>query len=357
MNDDGVKRPTLPASLVDADPFAAPRTGPQRTPAGTPGPADTADAVKIPCPCACECGNDTDKTYSDVESLSAARFLRCASCAAAGHHGEKWMPEDAPRAQRPSLPSTDREVTGARTGERFVIRQPVVDAEDDEWDREIARRLAKERREAAIAKWQASLPERWQLPYEGEELVPEVEERLERLRLGNAGDHGTSLLCIGPFGSGKTWVAYTYARAAVDRWLLWPQEIRVGTETEILGPIALASPWEVAAKAAELLKPTLKMLIIDDVGTGNFRNMDNQHAAYTQVVNWMYEHKRALVITTNKVPGSGKDLDKWIGPTAYERLKHMVGARQVFRDENKRAELTAQWEAEYQDILATRGRD
>lgn len=293
------------------------------------------------------------------------RFLRCTACAEAYHFGPRWTVDSTASV---GLGKADHIVTGNNRLRKdnespitFVVRHRYVDPEDEASNKEIAQRLAIERRETAITRWLDRLPERWKLPYdEGEELVPQVEERLERLRSGKT--HGSSLICIGPFGSGKTWVAYTYARAAVDRWVLWPQEIRVGTEAEIMEPIALASPWEVAEKSNELLKHSLKMLIIDDVGAlGTYKNRDNRFATWTKVVNWMYEHNRTLVLTTNKTlgleagtpPAEHEDLlVRWIGPTAYERLKHMVGAEQVFRDENKRSEMASRWEAEYQAMRA-----
>jgi DNA replication protein DnaC len=360
--DDNIQSAGLPASLADADPFGAspvPRSTTARTqPTTAPASAPVEASSFVPCPCSCGCGNLTNKTYSEVESLSAAKHLRCESCGKAFHFGPRWI-TDEPASNVTETASADKVVTGERSGETFVIRERVIDPLDAEWERQVARQLEQERRDAARDRWLQGLPERWQLPYDdGEELVPEVEERLARLKDGRAADHGTSLLCIGPFGSGKTWVAYTYARAAVDRWLLWPQQIRIGTEAEIVEPIAAASPWEVEAKMKELLKPTLRMLVIDDVGAfSTYRTPEARWAAFGKIIDWMYAHKRTVVITTNFTLGVGGELDKWIGTRPYERLKSMVGQHQVFRDEDKRSEMTLQWEAEYQAMKAKAGRD
>lgn len=347
------------------DPFAAPSTPSMNTTAKpaimrpeptTPRPnryqdpaASNDGAEFVPCPCVCNCGNRTDMTYATLASPDSARHLRCKSCGEQLHLGSRWTPERSTGAE---IGSADRVATGGRTGNSFVVRaQPVTDPEEDAWNREIEERLANERRDQARDRWLERLPARWRKPYnDGEELAPEVEERLARFQSGQGG-HGTSLMCIGTFGGGKTWVAYTYARAAVDRHLLWPQEITIGTEADIMEPLALASPWELTERSQELLKPTMKLLIIDDVGAlGTYKNHENRFATWTKVVNWAYEHNRALVLTTNKTLGEGGELEQWIGPTAYERLKHMVGEHQVFRDDNKRAEMTALWEAEYQKV-------
>jgi DNA replication protein DnaC len=350
------------------DPFALPHTPSGRNPildrleanaaqtgrpvrSGLPAQADATPGTNYPCPCVCLCNNHTNKKYSEVESFDAAKSLRCDECAQKSHFGPRWSPAGSHLA---ALGAADEVVT-TKNGASFVIRRNHEDPEDEALNRQIAEDIATEQRTQARDKWLASLPERWRMPYrDGETLVPEVEERLSRLADGDAAAHGTSLLCCGPFGTGKTWVAYTYARAAVDRRLLWPQEVRVGTEADIMEPIALAAPWEVSAKASGLLRPNLKLLIIDDVGAlGTYKNEANRYATWSKVVNWAYEHKRAVVLTTNLSLGDGQELENWIGPTAYARLRHMVGRKQVFREQDKRAQMTAQWEAEY--LAAQRG--
>lgn len=346
---DHMNRAGLPASLSDADAFAAlgPRPNPSRTPVL---PADDSGA-RFLCPCTCNCGNDTSHAQSDVTSPSAARHLRCGSCAAESHFGPRWNP--TPNRETTGTSQHDEIRTGSRTGRIVAVRRHVPDPEEQQWHREAAEQLEAERRNTARDRWLSNLPERWQLPYDqNEALVPEVADRLNRLQKNQ--HVGTSLLCIGPFGSGKTWVAYTYARAAVDRRLLWPSEVRIGTEAEIVEPLANAG-FRIAEEMGKLFKPTLKMLIIDDVGSFSaYRNQQERWAAFGKIVDWMYVHRRALVITTNKSLGTGAELEQWIGLPAYERIKSMAGEKQVFRDENKRGEMTALWESEYQ---AMRGGD
>lgn len=356
---DNSPRPGTASSLGDADPFAAPTPTPRvrdithdtYAADGSGAPVDKSEP--FPCPCSCACGNNTEKTVAQITSPSAARYLRCEPCAQDSHFGPQWNP--AP-GHSIGLGPDDRVVVGDR-GTSVTIRKYVPDPIDLEWERQAVEDLATERRNGARERWLMSLPERWQLPYDdGEELVREVEDRLTRLKSGNS--VGTSLICFGPFGSGKTWVAYTYARAAVDRRLLWPKEIVIGTEAEIVEPLASAAAWDIAARMDDLLKPTLKMLMIDDVGTFSaYRNAEQRFAAFGKIVDWMYVHKRALVITTNKSLGTGGELEQWIGAPAYERLKSMAGQHQVYRDENKRGEMTAQWESEYQQMRAERGLD
>lgn len=341
MSDD-FTTPALPASLAGADPFAAatPSRHPQTQARPSAQSTEKVAGEKFPCPCACNCNNLTAMDSTEVASASAAKFLRCASCAQAQHFGTRWNPQPTPLVS--SVAPQDEVKMGTRTNTPIAIRHRGVDEEQEAWQREAAQQLEQERRDAARDRWMQRMPERWRLPYE---KVDEVEERLARLKKRES--VGTSLICFGPFGSGKTWVAHTYARAAVDQWLLWPSEILIGTEGDIVEPIANAG-FRIADEMAKLLKPNLKMLIIDDVGQmSTYRTAEDRWAAFGKVVDWMYAHRRTLVITTNLELGKGGELEKWMGAAAYERLKSMAGARQVFRDEDKRSEMTARWEADY----------
>jgi DNA replication protein DnaC len=352
---DDFSTPSLPRTLAGADPFGAPgRPGPVQQPVRR---ESNPDAQKYPCPCMCRCGNDTSLGADEVTSLAAAKHLRCAPCASKGHFGLQWNPD--PNAMVSPHVEQDKVVVGKR-GTTVAIRHHIESANEEQaqWEREAALELEQQRRDEARDRWMARMPERWRLPYEP---IDEIDERLVRLK--NNETVGTSLICFGPFGSGKTWAAHTYARAAVDQWLLWPSEITIGTEGDIIEPIANAG-FRIGEVMDKILKPNLKMLIIDDVGQmSTYRSADDRWAAFGKVVDWMYAHRRTLVITTNLTLGKGNELEQWIGAAAYERLRSMAGAKQVFRDEDKRGEMTAKWEAEYNalhnndDPALAQGRD
>lgn len=340
MTDD-FTTPAMPRALAGADPFAVPAS-PRHPDAQPARPAVDGDAAKYPCPCTCGCGNDTALAAVEVTSTAAAKHLRCVECATKGHFGVRWNPD--PNALVSPHVAQDKLVVGDRTGAPIAIRHHIQSANDEqaEWEREAAAELEQQRRDAAKQRWMERMPERWRLPYEP---IEEIDERVERLKNGQT--IGTSLICFGPFGSGKTWAAHTYARAAVDQWVLWPSEILIGTEGDIIEPIANAG-FRIAEVMDKILKPNLKMLVIDDVGQmSTYRSHEDRWAAFGKVVDWMYAHRRTLVITTNLELGKEEALEKWIGAAAYERLRSMAGAKQVFRDEDKRGEMTAKWEAEY----------
>lgn len=354
-------RPAVPEHLAavlggmggsgGADPFAAASVPvararrelsvPDRSRSSAFAAADTSGDL-FGCPCSCGCGNDTTLLASKVTSATAARMLRCVACAKAGHLGLPVV------ADKVALSA----VAAGKAGLTPKVRpMAIYDAEDAELDRIAARDAEAMRRAAAKVAFEASLPEKFRRPLDAVQ-EPAVEDRLRRLASGRGG-HQLSLLTYGPYGSGKTWVGYSYARCAVERNLLWPQQIKHGTEAEIMEPLVFAPKWEVADRMKALLNPQMRMILIDDVGNmGRWPDVATRHATYASVVNWCWENNRALILTTNKDMGQGESLEEWIGVAAYERVRNMVGRDPVFRVGNQRATMQAKWEAEYQAHLA-----
>lgn len=368
MVSDEVSRAGFPDSLAEvlaaADPFAGPAapvrpgpvTGEPVAVAGdpavvrplrpAPGSKDVASEGRYPCPCACGCGNDTEMPTSEVESWTAARALRCNSCAAAGHFGAAWNSEAvvADTANR-ALLSGDHEVTGSRTGERIVVRSVVVDPEEAALDRQVAIEFEQRRREEALNRWLEKVPARFKHAT-GDVIAPEVVERLDRLRDPN-GVHFASLLVQGPTGGGKTWTAYQYALSAVQRSILWPQQIRIGTEQTLFEPYVCARPNDRPVRRAELLNDSVRMIVIDDVGTARFQffTAEDRWSLWQDVVDWAYARDKALVLTSNL---DMDELYEWLGERAYDRLKHMIGTEVMIREEPKRAETAHRREEAYQ---------
>lgn len=339
------------ASAGGVDPFAAPATpvAPRR-PVSGPVPVGSSafapgdeSGVMFACPCSCECGKDTTVAASKVTSAAAARMLRCPACIRAGHLGLAAKKDTAPVADG-----------AARKRPKPQVRVvSVYDEDDAELDRMAAREALAMRWAEATAKFEKSLPEKFRRPLDPVQEQA-VEDRLKRLEDPQGrGDHQLSLHTYGPYGSGKTWVGYSYLRCAVERRLVWPSEIVHGTEAEIMEPLVFAARWEIADRMKKFLNPRMKMLLIDDVGNmGRWPDVETRHATYASVVNWCWENNRALIMTTNLDLGPGESLERWIGVAAYERWRNMIGRDPVFRVGNKRAELTAKWEAEYQEHLA-----
>lgn len=361
---DEISRPEVPATLKDlldgaADPFARHPAASAAAPTAPANPSTPgATGEMYPCPCVCQCGNDTSMPLAKVTegSMAAAvRRLRCEPCVKAGHLTNP--PTTAtPQARPASAPTRDIgehdiATRGTRTGTPIVLRTSTTTDQEAEWDRQAAIQAEQARRDAAEQKWMRSLGERWSRPLD-KDLLPEVEDRLARLS-DSRGVHGSSLLVVGPAGRGKTWVGYTYARTAVARRLLWPQEIQHGSEGDLMEPIVFGQFSDRARKTSELLNKRTRMLFIDDVGSYSFPKPDDRWSLYTRIVDWAYADHRTLILTTNLSLGADSELERWIGVRAYGRLKSMIGPQPIFMvDADKRDEMTKIWEAEYEKHAA-----
>lgn len=339
MPDPGTEDPTAnlnPARLTASDPEAM-----------------------YPCQCNCNCTLDSQMPARLVTSPAAAAWLQCPSCFEKGHNPDPVAAPPKPSAAGQSVHP------GTRRGRDITVTK-IVAPDDQTRARDLE--IRDELRSAAWAeheeKWLGRLPERFRKPMDGEPLEPAVEQALTRLQARD-GTHHTSLLSLGRIGSGKTWVAYTYAREAVRRRLIWPYKIKILTEAELLGPLVLGDQWDRPRALAALLdRQRLEMLVIDDLGTYEGGKPEDRIAAYTHIVDWFYREQRSLVITTNGTLGSGDDgtppgsIWQTMGARAYNRMGSMVGSHGiVVRDKDKRAEVTAQWEAEYRARAAQEGID
>jgi len=342
----------LMAGRDAVDPFAAPAGyAPARTPARPrvqsafrSAPAGGEFAL---CPCLDghdgECGTPTTMLASKVSSRAAARLLRCATCLTDGHRPGKPAPASADEKSAVAI---------------VTARTEALDAdalEDARIDAEIRAEADKRKWGKALTDFQAAIPAVFAKDLKRNDLAPQVNDRIARLKAGR-GEHQLSLLCYGPYGSGKTWVAYSYPRTAVADALLWPSQIIAGTEAEIMEPLWTGSFQTMQEHEARLFSPRVRMILVDDVGNmGRYSQSASKdpaaerHRLWTRLVNHCYANQMALIITTNLNPGERESLQQYIGVTAYERLRNMVGRDPVFRDKNRRPQQAAQWEAEYQN--------
>ena len=295
-----------------------------------------------PCRCACGCTNPSDVQAGTVVAMTALGYIRCRSCFDAGH---TKTPAGTPRP----LTASQQQFTGARTGKQIVVTKPHVDDDDARHDARIAAELAQRRWDEAAARWMDQVPERFRAPID-EPLEPQITDILGRLAAKD-GSHYLSMLSLGPFGSGKTWMAYVLARRVVEQRLIWPAKIRIVKERALLEPLVTGDQWDRHKVLGKMLdKDRLAMLVIDDVGTYKGGKDDDRISAYTEIVDWFYMHNLPLVMTSNLPLGpKGGDFAKAIGGAAWDRLKNMLGPHGVlFRDEEaQRGKYAQQWEEEF----------
>jgi DNA replication protein DnaC len=310
---------------------------------GMPRPVTTAPVqpgeAMFPCPCGCQCGNLTTIPARKVAaSRTLQMLLRCEDCARKGGVHQAGSP----------VPVVERKTVS-------VKRDP-IDAElDQEADAEVRRLQFQEQ----WAKWQASVPEKFRHADLDDRVLPRnaqaIQVRLDLLRRGEP----AGALIFGKIGSGKTYLGYAYANLALKAGLIQRGEIKHGTEVELLGKIATADWSERSRLLKELLSPRLKMLFIDDVGREMRTKPADRRALYDEIANLAWANGRALILTTNLLPGGDvlkpdKDgalapdevLDEylagWVGAAAYSRIKTSVGPSNIVTpDRQMRDEL---WE-------------
>lgn len=176
-----------------------------------------------------------------------------------------------------------------------------------------------------VSLWNRKVGERFR---DATTTVPDVLERVERLRRGNT--HKTSFALFGNLGVGKTWLAYAYLNTLVKEGIMTPANIVASTETSTLGRIATGG-FERSNMFKELKNPVHKIFFIDDVGQAHFTREESRHEVWYELIDHVYSNDLTLILTTNKTfqNASGglnnSSLQRWLGDAAYDRMKHIMG--------------------------------
>lgn len=236
-------------------------------------------------------------------------------------------------------------------------------------DANIASTLKKERIDTALKEWDSLVGRRFaRAKIEDPNIAEKVNVRVRRIVNGGP-LHRNSIVLIGHLGVGKTWTSYAYARQLIEEGVLSPGEVCFGTEIGLLTPLALAT-YDRTEKIQSFLDPSKKFYFIDEVGRATFKNAELRHEIWYAIINHAYENHIPVVITTNKSsrpsairdPKTNKEyaneLEAWIGEAAYDRLKYMADDGVIIPgDTNKRAEVNAALDAQYDDGSARSAED
>lgn len=237
-------------------------------------------------------------------------------------------------------------------------------AEELASDKEIADAMRQRTINAFMEQWTRRVDPRWA---EARSDDPKILDRINRL-VTREGLHKTSLVCAGLYGVGKTWAAYAYAAQAIKAGALTPDQIVDVSEASIAN-IANAG-FETEKRLKTLLHPRHKFFLIDDVGQAAFQNEEPRMAVWYEVINHIYSKQLTLVITTNLSLRPARDasgnlavdpvtqrqitqspLEIWLGPAAFDRLRHIVGGWNdgvlVPGDKNMRDEVLRRREEAY----------
>ena len=124
------------------------------------------------------------------------------------------------------------------------------------------------------------------------------------------------LMIIGSVGTGKTHLAASIANYMVERGV----PTQFGTYIDFLEAIRQEYDAEGKREKLSRIKNTM-MLVIDDLGKEK-RTEWTQQTLY-DVINYRYEHRLPIVITSNMEPDAMK---AHVGDAVYSRLYEMCGA-------------------------------
>lgn len=229
------------------------------------------------------------------------------------------MNRDSKKRYRPKPTVREKIVISKDEYQNRLIKEMRRDEED-------ARLLRESRLSQNIANWRNVVGERFR---DAQTDNPFILKRIQRLESGNT--HGASVVLSGDLGIGKTWLAYSYLNEMVKRGLYNHANIYASTETSSLATIAM-SGFENSRLWEELKNPMHKVFFIDDVGQAHFTHETKRQEMWYSLIDHVYSHDLVLIMTTNKMfpvangrISNGKQLEKWLGEAAYDRMKHIMG--------------------------------
>lgn len=301
------------------DPFALEPVEPEGE---TQAPAGEG-LVNVPCTCGCKCLNIvTVSTFSPVFAAHA----RCERCSQPEHlheyGGVTPLAIDVPTS--PFITPRYQETPEERALADAAVRDYREQLFQEAWDR-----------------WQQSIPAKFRYATPAHEATMKALERISSGKLAYS-----SLLLEGHVGTGKTWNAVGYANQAIRDRHIHPAEVLFGTEVTLLSSVANASFGQMEEALRRLTIGKYKLIVIDDVGRGNWARESMRQPLFSHVINEQYARNHAIVITTNL---SRAELRDYIGTAAYDRLMAMTAITNVgtfdktnrrMRQETTRSDLT-----------------
>jgi DNA replication protein DnaC len=252
---------------------------------------------------------------------SKASCVLCIDCLRARH------PVNAPERNEPwQWPTSFAQVS---TSEQEALIQR-------DFDRIAARETESRFFEAACARLEEGLPQRWKdavldehFDIGGTGAARDIERYLDAL--ADPTSNRINLLLTGPPGAGKTYAMHAVAIAAVNRRAVRPYGILRGTEAEIVRPLGTGLPSEQVAAANALLPGKVAMIMVDDVGKGFIpTEIDRANYAWDILVNFAYENDVPIILTTNLPPPAPTNMPVLAGAAdrrAFEEPRQRNPAR------------------------------
>lgn len=255
--------------------------------------------------------------------------------------GDRSRPAPAP-SQPTSLvnataPAADTSAAKHTRGIAEVLRAVVPPGirpdprSDAELDQQVAEDTRKASWDAEIEHWRDNVPPRFAAAVGEDPTMPaEVNATLRgHLREWHTTGRARSLLLTGARGSGKSWAGMWYVQEGIRSHLIRPGAVRYAAEPETLSAIDSAPFNLVEQQLREFLSDRVRLLLLDDVGTGRYTNQASRKGMFERVMSWAYLRNITVVVTTNLGAGPGGDLARWMGVDAYDRMVGLVAGGHV----------------------------
>ena len=286
----------FPGRTGTPDEDGAPTDVPQWTP-GTPGPSgQTRRDGFWPCQCmTCSaCTHPTILTAEAAATDPSADKMLCTDCTRRGHARRVWS-DDATRPKWEPQQSYRVDEVGTPEDRAWEAERDRVAAEES------ARRKAEQDLEYWDSRSWARFAKSAIDAHSAEDALPDIAEFKTNVRTHRK--RGINLVLMGTLGGGKTYLMNSIARALVKDGVIAPQLIRFGTEAELLYPLVVGYPSDQKAYRDDFTDPArTQMIMIDEVGRGNFTREDDRFAAWDIVTGFAYNHDIPLIVTTNLLP-------------------------------------------------------
>lgn len=297
QSQDALDFPDLMPSVADSPVEGGATTqAPQWTP-GTPGPSgQTRRDGFWPCQCmTCSaCTHPTILTAEAAATDPSADKMLCTDCTRRGHARRVWS-DDAARPKWEPQQSYRVDEVGTPEDRAWEAERDRVAAEES------ARRKAEQDLEYWDSRSWARFAKSAIDAHTAEDALPDIAEFKTNVRTHRK--RGINLVLMGTLGGGKTYLMNSIARALVKDGVIAPQLIRFGTEAELLYPLVVGFPSDQKAYRDDFTDPSrTQMIMIDEVGRGNFTREDDRVAAWDIVTGFAYNHDIPLIVTTNLMP-------------------------------------------------------
>lgn len=193
---------------------------------------------------------------------------------------------------------------------------------------------SRQQRLANVKKWDASLPKRWQgasLKNISNPAALVAEKLIQDHRMG-------SFFIKGDAGVGKTYLSFAIVRRFIGLGLLTPSMVKIISEENLLSIPKLGFAGQ--ARFDELLHPSIKFYIFDNVGTRETFNK-NEGPLWEQLLDHIYAKDLAAIFSST---GSAASFGAKLSTAAESKFTRLIDGKIIKMESDKSLPRLDDWE-------------